>query len=385
MFYKTIIEVAPAVMREELTARFHLNSFEFGLIGSAYFFAYFLFQVPAALMLDRAQQRLTLSGAILLCAIGSLLFSVANSFMGAFVGRFIAGIGASFAFVNCLRLVSNWFKPKQIGIVAGVMLTFGMLGAFVGIAPLSAWINDWGWQSALDLFSMVGIFMAAIFWICVRDGKPMKKTRQLLPMTQFKKVANMRRSWSLSFYSALAFTPVGVFGAFWGVPYLRVAHSLSEPAAAWCISLFFLGFALAAPMLGWFSDQIHSRRKVALWGTLASLVTLCLVLFIPNMNGAILGGLLFLCGGVTASYLVAFAMIREIHKPQLATVATGFMAALNGLIIALYNPAAGLWMDTTLYRLGFCALPISQVIALLILYFSRDTKKQKTTIPEALP
>ena len=135
MFYKYAIEVSPSVMTTTLMKTFHVGGMELGNLAACYFYAYLLLQIPAGLLLDKFGPRKTTTLAIALCAIGSLVFAGASSLFIAGVGRFLTGIGAAFAAVNCLKLIANWFPFRQFAFMAGLMMTMAMLGAVEGRLP----------------------------------------------------------------------------------------------------------------------------------------------------------------------------------------------------------------------------------------------------------
>ena len=384
LFYKNVIEVSPAILKNELTQTFGISSSDVGWLAASYFIAYLVMQIPAARLLDQLGSRFAGMMALLFCSVGSILFSVSHSFAAAFVGRFISGLGASFALINCLRLVMQWFKPSQFAMVAGTMMTVGMLGAFMGVAPLSALVQESGWRSSFDLFSMMGIILVAVFWFCAKDGKGLPKTKPMKIKTALRHVIEVKQAWRLTLYSAFAATPIGVFGALWGVSYIESVHKLSFTLSTWMISVYFLGFAITAPVVGWFSDRIKSRKKVALWGTFCSFATLSLILFIPNLNSAVLGGLLFLFGAMSSTYLIAFSMMRELQKPSLAHLSIAVMTTFNALLIAIWDPLTGWFSDITSPMLSLLILPILQLIALAIMFNCKETYKKDHKIPEAM-
>src|SRR5262245_28458807 len=91
MFYKYALEVSPSVMTSTLMKTFDMNAVELGSLAASYFYAYLILQIPAGLLLDQFGPRKTTTVAIALCAIGSLLFAHASSFLVASLGRFITG------------------------------------------------------------------------------------------------------------------------------------------------------------------------------------------------------------------------------------------------------------------------------------------------------
>ena len=140
MFYKYALEVSPSVMTNILMSAYHIDGAQLGSLAASYFYAYLIMQIPAGLLLDRYGPRKITTLAIILCALGIFLFARSETLLIASIGRFITGIGAAFAAVNCLKLIANWFPSRQFAFMSGLMMSVGMLGAVGGQAPLSAFI-----------------------------------------------------------------------------------------------------------------------------------------------------------------------------------------------------------------------------------------------------
>ncbi|MBS0585379.1 MAG: MFS transporter [Verrucomicrobia bacterium] len=406
MFYKNVLEISPSVMNNALMSSFDITGAGLGNLAASYFYAYLFLQIPAGLLLDKIGPRKVTTVAIALCALGTILFAEASNFGLAMVGRFLTGVGAAFAAVNCLKLIANWFPPKQFAFMSGLMMTIAMLGAVGGQAPLAALIDVFAWREAIKLIGFVGIVFAILFWLIVRDKAPSHKQDKLVStdkislLESFKKVINHKQSWMLSLYSGLAFSPVMVFGGLWGVSFMEEAFTITKNLAAQSVSLIFIGFALGAPLLGWFSDWLGSRKIVIFWGTLVALFSITAVIYIPSLSHILLNFFLFLFGFSISSFLLSFTMIRETHKAMLAATAAGFMNAFNALFGALADPLAGKFLDMTwsgkivdgarvfslgAYKAAFLIIPISLVLALLSLLLIRETCSNKPSPPSTLP
>ncbi|MBM3208658.1 MAG: MFS transporter, partial [Chlamydiae bacterium] len=311
MFYKYALEVSPSVMTGTLMKTFNITAVELGHLTACYFYAYLLLQIPAGILLDKFGPRKTTSVAILLCAIGCFIFSRADTFFMAGVGRFLTGAGAAFAAINCLKLINNWFAQRQFAFMAGLMMTMAMSGAVGGQAPLSAFIEKMDWRHAMEIISMSGFGLALLFWFVVRDHSPnmilsYKKSSNISLVDSLKQVLKNTQCWWLSVYSGFAFAPVMVFGGLWGVSFLSQSFKISQHFSAQMVSLIFIGFAVGAPIFGWLSDKLGRRCTVMYWGTLLAFLTISLVIYCPIQSIYILGFLLFVFGFSISSFLLCF-------------------------------------------------------------------------------
>ncbi len=404
MFYKNALEVSPGVMAEELMAEFSMSGTHLGNLAASYFYAYLFMQIPAGFLIDRFGSKKVATLAIAICSIGSILFSQASGLIEANIGRFLTGIGASFAAVNCIKLLSNWFHPAKLAFMTGLMMTIGMLGAMFGQTPLAYLVHQDGWRFAIWTFGLFGLLLAVLFFVTTDDHPPGKEVhvapQNMRFLTAIKQVIGSKQGWLLSLYSGLAFAPVSVFGGLWGVPFLSKYYAVSKASASHSVSLIFAGFAIGAPWAGLFSDWLRSRLKVMKWGTAVAFGALFLAIYLPPFSVFILDGCLFLFGASISCFLVCFTMIREINKPILAATAVGFMNAFDAFLGAVSDPLTGWFLDRywtgellngapvfTLeaYHEALSVLPIYLVISIGLLFFIRETYRHKKERIESLP
>ncbi len=403
MFYKYAIEVSPSVMTHDLMKEFSISGAQLGNLAACYFYSYLIMQIPAGILVDRWGPRKVTTLAIIVCAAGSFLFGRANNLWEAEVGRFLTGIGASFAAINCLKLIANWFPKRRFAFMAGLMMTMGMLGAVGGQRPLSHFIEMLGWRPAMEWIGIGELILAALFWLVIRDKAPGHKEEAVMASHnlshRLKEIFQNPQAWWLSLYSGLAFAPVSVFGGLWGVSFLSEAFNLSSHTAAQHVSLIFIGFAVGAPCFGWFSDYLGKRKHVMFWGTLIAMFSLSAVLYIPTLSSFMVGMLLFIFGLSISSFLLCFTMICEISRPIMAATAIGFMNSFDAIIGAFSDPLTGKFLDlkwegkivdgvriftVDAYKIALTTLPIYLFISLTLLWLIKETFC-KPSYPSTLP
>jgi sugar phosphate permease len=393
LFYKYLLEVSPSVMSSELMRFFALNGEQMGNLAACYFYAYFIMQIPMGILLDRFGPRRVMTISIFLCAVGTLILSQSHLLLFAGIGRFITGIGAAVAAIGCLKLTTLWFAPNRFALMAGLMMSFGMLGAVSGEAPLAMAIDSFGWRGALLHGAMVGFILTILFWLIVRDsGHYVEMEPKKIQPTRFWHgvidVLKRKQTWLLSLYSGLAFAPVAVFGGLWGVPFLQAAYGFSRTAAAEAVSLVFIGFAVGAPIAGWLSDRIGKRLPIIIIGTTLALFISLIVLYFPELSITMANILLFMFGFFISAFLLSFAMVREVNLLIFAATALGFMNTFDAALGAISDPILGHFLDLGwkgemfhgarvfslhAYHWAMCLLPLYLIISLIIVPFLKET------------
>lgn len=396
LFYKYAIEVSPSIMANNLMGEFHIMGVEMGHLTACYFYAYLIMQIPVGLLIDRFGPRALTTIAILICALGSLLLSHAPSFTIACIGRFITGAGAAFAVISCLKLTTIWFPPRKFALMAGLMMTAGMLGAVGGEAPLAALVEKMGWRDTVNLIAIIGIVLAFIFFTIVRNEnkhnsdpttQAINKSNTPFLMT-LKTILRSKQNWYLSIFSGLAFAPVAVIGGLWGVPFIERAYGVSKTVAASDVSLVFIGFAVGAPLFGYLSDLIKKRKPLVYLGVMIATVLISIIIFDTSISNLMITVLFFSFGFFISSFLISFSMIREINSLALAATSIAFMNTLNAALCAVADPFIGKLLDMFWdgkldnnvplfrlhdYQMGLTALPIFLIIGLIFFAFAKET------------
>ncbi|MCH9637262.1 MAG: MFS transporter [Gammaproteobacteria bacterium] len=399
LFYKYVLQVSPSIMTEELMHIFQIQGTGLGNLAASFFYSFLLAQLFVGVLLDRYSPRLLTTLAILLCAIGIYIFSKAHSLNIAICSRVLIGVGAAFATVSYMKMTSLWFKPNQFAFVGGLLATAAMLGAIAGEVPLSFAVNTFGWRQSLYLCAVSGLILAGLYYFIVRD-KPAGVLSQTGTVEKFSfhdvwMVLNNKQNWLITLYSGLAFSPIDAFAGLWCIPFLKVSYHATHTQAAVLTSLIFLGLAFGSPLLGLWSDRLNKRVPVMLINAFVALVTITLIIYVNYLPLWLLGTLLFIFGFSTGAFMLGFALGRELNK---ITVAATIIALINtGDIIfsALTQPLIGKLLDANWhgklladvhyfsaidYRHALSILPVYILLALILLFFIRDSNPQQLEV-----
>lgn len=178
-FYELMLLVSTSVMLDDLTRTFSTSAEQLGSLAAFYYYAYASMQIPVGLLMDRYGPRLLLTLAACFCAVGCLIFGLAPSLHMAEMGRFVMGVGGSFAVVGCLKLASLWFPVNRFALLTGIMVAVGMMGGVFGQAPVATLVTNVGWRQTALLGAAVGGILGIIIWLVVADH-PFKSERKML-------------------------------------------------------------------------------------------------------------------------------------------------------------------------------------------------------------
>ncbi len=389
--YEFVLRIIPGALQSELSAAFgHISAGTFGQLSAFYYFAYSPMQLPVGMLMDRFGPRRLLIFACICCTFGSWMFTFTSSMLIAGTGRFLVGFGSSFAFVGVLSLAVNWLPKRYFSLVAGLITTLGMLGLVYGEVKITHIAMTMGWEHVLFLMIIIGGLLSLLTIFFVSDG-PEGHMKNASPLPAFfQKVFFVLMShevWLIGFVGACLYTSLSVFGELWGKTYLEQAHHLTSMEAARTISSMFLGWAVGAPIAGYFSDKTGKRVLPLVLGAVLALICISLVLYCPGLSYASLNILLFLYGVFSATEIIVFIMAKENSGAELSgTVfaATNMIVTLGGVI---FQPLVGKLLDlfgdsdivsgkhvyTVMdYQLALSVLPISLLMVTILAFFLKD-------------
>lgn len=344
--YEYILQVAPSVMAGSMMQTFGVTGEGFGVISAFYFYAYAPTQLPAGVLYDRYGPRKLMTFAIALCALGSLFFASTNSVFTACIGRFLIGVGSAFSFIGVLVLVSRWFPPTYFAILAGVAQLMSSVGALFGEIPLAALIGQVGWRNASFILAAIGFILAGFFWIYIRDFP--HQQNQALPEHYLREewkrlveVCKHAHTWIIGAYAFAIWTPIAVFAALWGVPFLQEKYHISVIAASGLCSMIWIGIGVGSPLLGWLSDKLESRRISMVISAALGLFATLMILYSSQLTYAWAYLVLFIFGLGAGGQTVSFAVVKENNPANLVGTASGF----NNLSVliggAIFQPLVG--------------------------------------------
>lgn len=405
--YEYFLRILPSVMEGPLRENFGLTATGFGFLSAFYYYAYVPMQLPVGVLMDRFGPRRLLTIACLVCVLGSLIFSNTIIFHYAAMGRFLVGLGSAFGFVGVLKLATIWLPENKMALAAGTASALGTISASIGDNLLGGMVQNIGWKMTVDWAAYVGIGLAVILWLGVRDKNEKNPTVKeekasfRVNLSDLMCILRNGQIWINGMYGCLVYLPTTVFAELWGIPYLTHAHGLTHAGAEFCNSMLFLGFTIGAPLNGYISDKIARRRLPMFTGATGAALLMSIIIYVPGLNQSTLNVLMFLLGLLYSSQAIVFAVGRELSPAKAAgtaIAATNMMVMLGAMLL---QPLIGklldmsqLWHATNSsapvlqevapnvqelvhsaadYQLALTVIPIGILIAATLTFFLRET------------
>ncbi|KTC64738.1 major facilitator superfamily (MFS) transporter [Legionella adelaidensis] len=394
-FYEFLLQVSPSVMGNELMRDFSITSQTLGFLSGIYYYSYSPMQLPCGVLMDRFGPHRILTIATAICAISTLAFGLTDNLFMAAAARLMIGFGSAFAAVGTMKLASNWFPPERFPLLTGLMVTIGMLGAISGETPLALLVDYYGWRHTMSIMGVVGLVLAVLIFVVAKDypdSSGVKKhednSDQAPMLTSLVAIFKNTQLWLVAIYGGLMYMATPVFCGLWGVPFLMYKMAIAKTVAAHYISLVLIGWAIASPLWGIYSNRIGKRKPPMYIGTVGSLITCLLFIYAPIESGLVMQALLFLFGIFSAGFLCAFAVAKELCNRHYVATGLGFMNMINMVGVAICQPFIGYVLDQywagdlvnnvrvypiKAYHVGLSILPIGIFISLLILFKVKET------------
>lgn len=252
---------------------------QIGSIMGVFFFTYALLQVPAGWIGDRLGARKALSGYIFIWSVLAGASGLVASLTGILIARLGFGLAQAGAYPTSSAVVRRWFPLEKRGQSSSMISIGGRLGG--AVAPFLTMfliLNIGGWRYVLWLYGAMGIAVAIVYYLVVRDRpdehpKCNDRERELIGTPSDDRRPELReiastilkccRSSSLWLNAVVQFC-INMGWAFlvtWIPTYLKEVHQVPEQRGALIVTTI-----LAMGIIGQFIGGRLTDWSVRRWG-----------------------------------------------------------------------------------------------------------------------
>lgn len=382
----------------DLMRDFSINATSLGNLSAFYFYATIVFLPIAGLLLDRFSTRRIILTALIVCTIGIGCFALTHSLTLAYIFRFFSGIGSAFCFLSSIRLAARWFPPQRMALIAGLIVTMAMIGGMVAQTPLTLLTETVGWRNALLCDAALGLIITAIIWFAVRDYPvEMQHEYRSTAATELKNMGVFKswrmaylnpQNWGCAIYTCLMNLPLALLGAIWGSLFLQQVGHFSATQASYAPMMLFIGTIIGGPVVGWFSDRIQKRKLPMILGIFLSLLTMLVIMYVPQLSLLSYMSLFLILGFVTSTQVISYPLVTESNPKILTATSVSVVSFLAMSGYAIFQPLFGWLMDSHWqgkiidnvriysaddYHRALFILPIAFIVALLATFLMRET------------
>lgn len=162
-----------AGVQKFIAADLALDRGTLGLMGSAFFYAYALFQMPWGVASDRFGSRVIIGAGILLTAVTMSGFAMGDSTGSLILWRILSGIAAAAVYVPLTGAIARWFSDRERGLSQG---TLGGVGGALGegmayaLLPILSIYFASGWRQGMHMIAVAIAVMGALALLLFRSA-----------------------------------------------------------------------------------------------------------------------------------------------------------------------------------------------------------------------
>lgn len=318
--------------------------------------------IPFAFISPRLSPKYAGVICLLIAVIGTLINLLVPSIYGLIIGRIIEGFALGLVYLYPISAFNMWFPSEEMGLVAGIWSIFLPLSGLLIFVLVPILISAYGLTSVY-LFTFVWTLISLMIWVVFFKTPPQKlKSRSNIrsltdPANSIKDVILNRNVWLLVFIF-FAFN-YSFFGLTTYVPTYFVTVGKFNLFTASTIGILPVAVIIVAPLFGWISDKIKSRKKFLLLGAVGTFLLAFVMLWLPVTPVYWIVFFIFLGVFWAMTPPMIFAIPSEIVGPHLAGAVTGFLSFDTGIalvlssiiIVPLINIIGWQWSLTSMFFL----------------------------------
>jgi ACS family hexuronate transporter-like MFS transporter len=384
-----------AVAGPVLVDLFALSNTEYGLIGSAFLFAYGIGQLIVGPVVDRFGTKRSFNFAVIAWSIVGILHAVGRGFLSFFLLRALLGITEAMNLPAAFKAVAEWFPQAERSMAVGIVTAGIGLGAIVA-PPLLIWlIVSFGWQWAFIVPGVSG-FVWLLIWhgyyespekhagisaterdLILADRSPAdlashSKSVVVEPWYGFIYFFGYREVWGLML-SRLASDGAFYFFVAWLPLYLSQERGFDLQALAFSLAIPFVAADVGSLFGGWLGTRliragwsVNAARKTIIW--VAALLVPCALLAALVDSAPVAIGLI--CLAMFAIQMKAsshFTLPADLFPARDVATIWGLFGAVGSLGGALFVVAVGWISEHYSYTPIFAAVGIMHIVSALII------------------
>ena len=365
-------KISPLV--PDLMAAFNVNLGQSGLMMSVYGLTGLVLALPGGMIIQRLGVRPAGIIAFASTISGAALGALSGSYGLLLFSRTLEGFGTGLILILTPAAIAMWFPPEKSGMPMGIWSTSVPVGGFVTLTVVPPLAARFGWEGVWWASAGTSLLVMALFWFLIRPA-PVSETAGKTTgagspdsgLSDLRAVFTSKSVWLLTvtwFGFGMALTPIITFYPTF------LATSLGYPMAqaGFLAGLISVANVPSAPLSGWVSDKIGSRKRVTLAGLLL-LLPLTLLVFRASSDLIVVAMVLMgICSGMITTTIFA-AVPDATGDPQLSGMGMAMLTLGMTITLVAAPPIFGAlvdkldWVTAAYFFTPFVVIAIAAVLA----------------------
>ena len=361
-----------AVIAPELMQELSITAAGLGLLTSAYFLGFGLFQLPLGLLLDRFGPRRVEGALLLVAAAGCALFAMGTTLETLAIGRALIGLGVSACLMASFKAFSQSFPAERLPSLTATIMVAGGLGALSASLPVAAALPLIGWRGVFALFAGLLVVSAGFLMTVPDHGVGAHRESFGQQIRSLGSIYGNRVFWRFAPQGCIIVGGFMAIQGLWAVPWLIEVNGATRAEAAGVLFLLALamlaGFLFVATCSGWLARRGIKPMWLLIVGIgLALVVELLIILKVaPPAWLWPLFGLSFSLSNIAYSQLAAAFPVALSGRVNTALNLMVFIGAFGlqwGIGAVVDGFATSGMARADAFKATFAVLLVAQVLA----------------------
>lgn len=282
LFFSTVINYLDrqnlSILARTIQDDLKISDIQYSYVVQAFLLAYTLTYIFAGRITDKLGTRLSMACFVIWWSVADMLTSLSRGLMSLGVFRFLLGIGEPGNYTAAPKAVSEWFPPKERGLIIGIYTAGATLGATIA-PPLIAYLaSHFHWRAVFLVTGSLGLLWV-IPWLLIyrkpeehprvspeelayiKSGSVKELEEAPTPEHPWREVLSRKETWLLMLGRMIT-DPVWYFYLFWFPKYLTDARHMTLAEVGRIAWLVYLAADIGCIFGGWLSGWFIRRGVV---------------------------------------------------------------------------------------------------------------------------
>lgn len=332
LLYQFSIQTAYSVISPTLASSLDLTLADVTLLAAIYTWTYAISQMFGGVLLDRFGSSRLLIPQVVIFITGVYIFSVADSMLLLVIAQVMMAVGASSSFIIAGFIGGEWFGRRRYGLLFGYVQALAGFSSALGTRMIHDMVVADGWRETLWVATLAGIAILIIVAIVFRDPpkdySDFTQGREHIPFLEsvFTLWKSQRTIFVYAAWAGIAFGLQIALGVVWA-PRLLKSILNDGDSSALAGSFVWLGLGFGALFWERWSYRINRRKLPLKVGYSLMVVSILLLLFVPDLSRYTVLGLITVFGFANGVHMLAYTCTADRLSPSLVGTASAVINA----------------------------------------------------------
>jgi MFS transporter, ACS family, hexuronate transporter len=392
LFLSTVINYMDrqnlSILARTIQDDLHISDLQYSYVVQAFLVAYTFAYLFAGRLTDYLGTRTAMACFVVWWSLADMLTSLSQGLRSLGFFRFLLGIGEPGNYTAAPKAVSEWFPPKERGLVIGIYTAGATLGATIAPPLIALLAAHFPWRAVFLFTGSLGLlWVLPWLWLYRRPEEHPRLTDEeravigsdaLSPADQmplegrWRSILSRRETWLL-IVGRMITDPVWYFYLFWFPKYLTDARHLSIGELGRIAWLVYLAADLGCIAGGWFSGVLIRRGVPAVDSRIRIMTVAALLLPLSPLINSMSSPLLVVAIASVAAFahlawqISLSTLVIDLYPKALVGTVFGLVAAGSGLGGLISTNLVGRAVTYYSYAPLFVVMGVLHPIALLLI------------------